>query len=291
LFTQNSRKTVGSHFYTDPDGVVRRAMAAFASSGSAVGYPMALAYYASTTLPKKDPNGDNRPIMLNRPFRSVAELGCVFSGTPWKNLDMSTPESGDAGLLDVFTIADDSRPDPLVAGKIDLNARQWPVLQAVLKGAYRDEYDPSDSSWISEAEAKVIAKKLVDRTAADASAGVNKGPLVNLSEVVGRYVKGYTNPATGEAYDGLIGDIAVGSAKNDIIQRFVESVTRALAGGGTTRVWNVMIDVIAQTGRFPGNADNFKDFVIDGERRYWIHLAIDRYTGEVIDRQVELVQE
>jgi hypothetical protein len=291
LFTQNSRKTVGSHFYTDPDGVVRRAMAAFASPGSAVGYPMALAYYASTTLPKKDPNGDNRPIMLNRPFRSVAELGCVFSGTPWKNLDMSTPESGDAGLLDVFTIADDSRPDPLVAGKIDLNTRQWPVLQALLKGAYRDEYDPSDGSWISEAEAKVIAKKLVDRTAADSSAGLNKGPLANLSEVVGRYVKGYTNPATGEAYDGLISDIAVGSSRNDIVQRFVEAVTRALAGGGTTRVWNVMIDVIAQTGRFPSNADNFKDFVIDGERRYWIHLAIDRYTGEVIDRQVELVQE
>jgi hypothetical protein len=52
-----------------------------------------------------------------------------------------------------------------------------------------------------------------------------------------------------------------------------------------------MIDVIAQTGKFPAGSGDLKDFTVDGERRYWIHLAIDRYTGEVIDKQIELVKE
>jgi hypothetical protein len=32
-------------------------------------------------------------------------------------------------------------------------------------------------------------------------------------------------------------------------------------------------------------------FLVEGEKRYWVHVAIDRFTGEVIDRQVEVVKE
>ncbi len=52
-----------------------------------------------------------------------------------------------------------------------------------------------------------------------------------------------------------------------------------------------MIDVIAQSGRYPANAESLANFVVEGEKRYWLHVAIDRFTGEVIDQQLEAVFE
>jgi hypothetical protein len=33
------------------------------------------------------------------------------------------------------------------------------------------------------------------------------------------------------------------------------------------------------------------DFIVEGEQRYWVHVAIDRFTGQVLDRQIEPVNE
>ena len=52
-----------------------------------------------------------------------------------------------------------------------------------------------------------------------------------------------------------------------------------------------MIDVIAQSGRYPPTASNLTDFVVGGEKRYWLHVAIDRFTGEIIDQELEAVYE
>ena len=52
-----------------------------------------------------------------------------------------------------------------------------------------------------------------------------------------------------------------------------------------------MIDVIAQSGKYPPTANNPSQFVVEGEKRYWLHIAIDRFTGEVIDQQLEAVYE
>jgi hypothetical protein len=49
--------------------------------------------------------------------------------------------------------------------------------------------------------------------------------------------------------------------------------------------------LIAQSGRYPTAATNLSQFVVEGEKRYWLHIAIDRFTGEVIDRQLEAVYE
>jgi len=58
-----------------------------------------------------------------------------------------------------------------------------------------------------------------------------------------------------------------------------------------TRIWNLMIDVIAQSGRYkPGETDLTK-FIVEGEQRYWVHMAIDRFAGQVIDKQIEVVNE
>jgi hypothetical protein len=53
-----------------------------------------------------------------------------------------------------------------------------------------------------------------------------------------------------------------------------------------------MIDVIAQPGRNKPNATSPQnDFIVEGEQRYWVHVAIDRFTNQVIDKQIEVVNE
>ena len=71
-----------------------------------------------------------------------------------------------------------------------------------------------------------------------------------------------------------------------------ESIARALGEVGQTRTWNLLIDVIAQTGHFKPSANSLQnDFIVEGEEHYWVHVAIDRFTGQVIDKQTEVVKE
>ena len=55
-----------------------------------------------------------------------------------------------------------------------------------------------------------------------------------------------------------------------------ESIARGLAEMGQTRTWNLLIDVIAQTGHYGPNAQNLTDFIPEGEKRYWLHIALGR---------------
>src|SRR5262249_20146649 len=56
-----------------------------------------------------------------------------------------------------------------------------------------------------------------------------------------------------------------------------QSITRALAEMGQTRTWNLLIDVIAQTGKYKPNSDlSGSNFVVEGEKRYWLHIALGR---------------
>lgn len=295
----------------------------------------------------------SRPYFLNRPYRTVAELGCVFRDTPWKNLDFFTPESADNALLDVFSISENMNPDALVAGKVDLNTRQQPVLQAILSGGALDDAQTglglnTPAAYTTNAFASNVAVALINRTTN--TANPTNGPLVNTAELVGRFlgsnaIKNVTlqpiiplgnnaNPCislltaakgfcdgklsytgfSGGAWDSVNGAPLISSPVADItsaadaayaatntlngvqetvkyVQRFHEAPIRALAACGQTRVWNLMIDVVAQTGRYPASATGIDNFMVEGEQRYWVHLAIDRLTGQVLDKQVEVVKE
>ena len=280
----------------------------------------------------------SRPYFLHRPFYSVAELGYVFSDTPWRNLDFSTVESGSAALLDVFCINDTDDPNGLVAGKVNLNSAQPPVVQAVLAGAYLDPVQPGSggaTGRLGTATAKAVANALVARLTNTTNSNNGTGRLRNVSELVGKWVAnkaitqvpglatdhgtllsgsgfydgelsyagfGGGNSSTGSAMDIYSaykgsGAFSTNTDKNGsletatYIQRFREAPIRALASAGQTRVWNLMIDVVAQTGRFPQSATAFDKFMAEGEQRYWVHVAIDRYTGQVIDKQTEVVKE
>ncbi len=290
-------------FYTDPDMVFRRA------SG--------WNFSGTNGLPLYTANADysSRPVILNRPFRSVAEMGYAFRGVAWKELDFFSPESGDAALLDAFCVNDlgTAPSSMLVAGRVNLNTRQPKVIQALLQGVSKAE-----GGILSGTDAGAIANELVKWTGnvTSGTAGVLlKGPLRNRSELVGKYISSVTFGSSltlsgnagaiaisgAQSYSGFAsvltgtGSTTFSSVSDKSIKRRAECAMRALADSGNTRTWNLMIDLVAQTGRYLPTAKNatnpLDQFTVEGETRYWVHVAIDRYTGEVLETQVEPVSE
>ncbi len=308
LLTQNNinaeRTIANTTYYWDADGVFRRAMGAFTqvTSGtttSTIGLPMATVNTSGTTVTAQS---QSRPYFLKRPFLNVAELGYVFSDTPWKNLDFFTPESGFSPLLDAFCIHD--TVSPIVAGKVNLNTRNESVLAAILNGAKRDAATelPTPPVYalpvLSPADAAAYAKSLVDVTTGRVSGTAQ--PLTNVSDLTGRLtgsgtsglVAGWPTVYSYQDFTGFA--VASGTGSNTaatVIQRFREASIRPLADCGQVRVWNLLIDIIAQTGRYPASASNLSQFTVEGEKRYWVHLAIDRQTGQILDSQLEPVHE
>jgi hypothetical protein len=318
-------------YYLDPDGIPRRAMGGYvtdASDGGTAattaqallyGLPMAVASgsvvdsYAGVTTPAATPNYGSRPTILHRPFRSVAEMGYAFRDTPWGNINFTFPESGDSALLDVFCINDTSATGGLVAGRVDLNTRQAPVLAALISGSLQDK-DDSTTPALSQTMASQLASQLVLRTMTTTSTGTTQGPLMSRADLVGTWMGAATPAAAATAlttvintpnppnpdtyYTGFSHDIGTtavpsinGTPTVALIPRQRDAVMRALADSGTTRTWNLLIDLVAQSGQFPPSATGFPGFVVEGEKHYWLHVALDRYTGKIIDSQLEVINQ
>lgn len=292
--------TLYSHYIpmADPDGIPRRTLGAWVPvdpgnpllAQTTVGMPMAT---EGADFSNTNNNRFNRPILLRRPFRSVAELSYAFTDTPWRHVDFSTPESGYSGLLDVFCIGEDERTESVLAGKVDLNTRQMPVLKALLLGAYRDDRADTNQYEIDGPEAETIAQNLINWTNSSDS---DKGPLWNLAHLVGRFDPDAdldTPVPSRVRFDGFSSVISTPSATDPgtIIPRLREAPIRILSQLGQAGTWNLMVDLVAQTGKYPPSANNLNDFVIEAEKRVWLHLAIDRATGDIIDYEVEVVTE
>ena len=155
----------------------------------------------------------------------------------------------------------------------------------------------------TEDEATAIAQDLVTRTTVG---GTNPNgnsnltgpqPLANIADLVGKWTVGTstTTPIIGSAsYDGFsadLGNYTVGTPGSNLIERFRETTMRALSDAGQAGTWNLMIDVVAQSGRYTTSSRTLADFLVEGERHYWVHVAIDRQTGKIIDENVEVVNE
>jgi Putative Ig domain len=269
--------------YADNDGVTRPADAIYPGAATTTG--SSTPYYTTST--------SYHPIMLNRPFRNVAELGYVFRDLPWKTLDFFTDKSADAGLLDIFTINDGSQvlnssgnivgmaPPITVAGQVNLNSVYLdptnsalaPVTQPVLAGAIWDEI--SSSTVMATGSGQQTAQTMTSNIAAATSATriQNKAELITRAGLPTTILPTASN------------DNQAVKARREVVARTVSSVSQ-------TRVWNVLIDVVAQSGRFKPNATSLQnDFIVEGEQHYWVHVAIDRFTGQVIDKQIEVVNE
>lgn len=259
-------------YYKDPDGVVRPGDGALASGND--GFAL------------HENNFPSRPVILNRPFRSVAELGYAFRDLPFKTLDFSNPKSGDSALLDVFRIGEPDTADgelPVVAAKTSLNTRHPEVIAALLRGGSRSHNAsvPALPS-LNETEANKLAKALVAWTTS-ANAATGRGPMRSVAEMIGK-----ATGVTASPYAGFAGEIPSALSSGDPpFKERREAFARALAGSTQTRTWNLLIDLIVQTGRFASNADSMDDFLVGGQRRYWVHLAIDRHTLKILEARLE----
>jgi hypothetical protein len=265
--------------YSDNDGIVRPADSVYPDPS--VSTPGSSTPYYTTSL-------DYHPLILNRPFRNVAELSYAFRDLPWKSLDFFTDKSADAGLLDVFSINDGPGsiaangsfiamgPLPtMTAGQINLNTNQTAVLQSILAGAIWDELDSTNS--VSKIGAITTAAPVIASNIVTATSTI---PLVNRSQLV-----------TQSNLPLTILPLPAGGTHNQSVKVRRETVPRAISSLSQTRTWNLMIDVIAQSGTYPPGETNLANFVVQGEQRYWVHVAIDRFTGQVIDKQIEVVNE
>lgn len=286
----NTSSSTSQYSYLDPDGIRRRGMASYWNGSSYDGQPMAN-YQDPVTGAARADVARNRPIILNRPFRSVAELGHVFRDTPWRNIDFFTSESGDAALLDYFCVSQPTEGPggrlavpttregaPIVAGRVNLNTRHPEILASLLRGVAR-ENQTVNSSLLNEADALSVAQGIVNFTSSTAA---GKGPLTSLADLVG-------SPLSPTAYGGLADEFSTVLPTSDrSVKQRRESVLRALVDSGSTRTWNVLIDVIAQSGVVPPGTTKF---VPRGESRIWTSSAIDRFTTEVVDSESEWVNE
>jgi hypothetical protein len=282
--------TQGPAQYKDLDGIVRRGDATTTSDSISAGHTIMYENPYSTPIPTPIPNSQDRPLVLSSPFQSganlgfqsVAELGQVSRDQSWKTLKFTSDNiagfsqslSADAGLLDAFTLQDAS----VVAGKTSLNTRQSAVLKAILSqtalklnaATSSDLLTPSQIYTAGSPPTGIVPAlmNLSFKPAAPQGMLMNKGELVTRLEL--------DNSVTGLA------------PLNKVTH---ECVIRAFSDACQTRTWNLMIDVIAQSGRYPPTAGALGDFIVEGEKRYWLHVAIDRFTGEVVDQQLEAVYE
>ena len=214
--------------------------------------------------------------LLNRRFENVGEFGYAHNPDPTlvsKTLDFASAASNDRAMLDFFTYNTASRR----AGIVNLNTRNVPVLASVILGAWlRDqgsEYLPPDPTYVvsQKSDALAAGQEIVTATTAANGAAVNRADVARLAAVAG----------------GVLG--ASDEAK--------ETIARALAEVGQARTWNLMIDVIAQTGQYspgtlpPLDNSNANKFIVQGEKRYWLHIALDRDDGTVLGSQLEEVVE
>jgi hypothetical protein len=224
--------------------------------------------------PYSESSGDAwRPVIMNRPFRSVGEMSYAFRDQPFKTLSFSSANSPDAALLDLFTVNDVSDARNPRAGVINLNSpRPWP-LAAILAGTVQKENTPRSGSPGAPTPVP-LSSSTANSLANNLTALISPAPLKNKGDLANVVANQTTLPAT-----------AVPKTEREV-------VARALGEVDQTRTWNLLIDVVAQTGHFKPNATSLaNDFVVEGEERNWVHIAIDRFTGQVIDKQTEVVKE
>ena len=209
----------------------------------------------ASPTPSPAPSPPAGVVILNRPFRNIGEFGYAYKNTT-TTLDFKS-NNRDAGLLDLFTYNTASTR----SGIVNLNTRDSSILAAIIKNALPTEVA---SSGINNAQATSAGTTIVAATLTQPAAG--RKDVARLAAA----------PTTSPFSSG---------------EEQRETIVRALAEVSQTRTWGLLIDLVAQSGRYPPTSTRLDQFVVEGEKRYWLHVAIDRFTGEVIDQQLEEVFE
>ncbi len=214
-------------------------------------------------------------VLLNRRFENVGEFGYGYnpaSTTPSKTLDFASPTSRERALLDFFTYNTASQR----AGIVNLNTRNGPVLASIIRGALLHDLGSENppSVLASRDDALAAGQAIVQETT---STGLGHGPALTRGDVA----------RLAAAAAAAVPNLAASDEAK-------QTIARALAEAGQARTWNLMIDVIAQTGNYAPGTPNLTDpakFIVQGEKRYWLHIALDRDNGTVLGTQLEEVVE
>jgi len=215
-----------------------------------------------------------RYAFLNRRFENVGEFGYAYNPasdplvTPSRTLDFASSASHDKPLLDFFTY----NTGTFRAGIVNLNTRNGPVLASYIKGALLHDLGSENPPGVvlsQDSDALLAGQAIVRET-------------INTPALTRRDVARLASAAA-----AAVPALAGSDEKR-------QTIARALAEVGQTRTWNLMIDVIAQTGRYaPGTTDvtDGSKFTVEGEKRYWLHVALSRDDGTVLGTQLEEVTE
>ena len=82
------------------------------------------------------------------------------------------------------------------------------------------------------------------------------------------------------------GDIALALEADPTVSTWskpkMEAAVAALGDVHNARTWNLLVDVVAQAGRFPNQTTvtSLADFSVSGQKHLLFQVAIDRYTGK-----------
>jgi hypothetical protein len=236
--------------------------------------PTAIAGYTPylQTFRVSQPCGEPAQTTNEYPFQTSGELGYAYNPinpnragcAPGCTLDFQDAydavNNPDPALLDFFTY----NSARVRSGIVSLNTRQAPVLVAILKGAWPTLFAGGSGNAVSLTQAQAAAYPIVNETIARPA--LSRADIARLASVV----------PTSAPFNNEEGR---------------ETIARALSEVTQTRTWGLLIDVVAQTGHYKPNAQGLADFVVEGEKRYWLHIAIDRFDGTIVGQQLEEVTE
>jgi hypothetical protein len=210
-------------------------------------------------------------VLLNRRFENVGEFGYAYnpaSTLASKTLDFASATSPDRGLLDFFTYNEASPR----AGMVNLNTRNGTVLASIINGALLHDLgtENTPTELVTQVDALTAGQAIVRET-------TSNGPALTRADVA----------RLAAAAVAAVPNLAASDEAK-------QTIARTLAEAGQTRTWNLMIDVIAQTGNYAPGTPDLTDpakFIVQGEKRYWLHIALDRDNGTVLGTQLEEVVE
>ncbi len=219
------------------------------------------------------------PIVLNHAFSNPGDIGYglrpEYSANRFQRLDFHT-DNPNASILDFFAYNPVDHNYPRLA-VVNLNTKHVPVLAAVLQNALKKDIDtaslPNPFPVVSSSEATAAAQAIVNAT----------NPGVGGTRATSRADIGRLTAAAAGAIS------TAGFAPGEETEKVPEVIARALSETVQARTWNLLIDVIAQTGRYvPGTANvtDANKFIVEGEKRYWLHIALGR---DLVSGQVDVL--
>jgi hypothetical protein len=228
-----------------------------------------------TPAPTPGPNTQ----VISHAFATVGEFGYGIDSSPsgvaaglptlkfWDN--STSPPFQYAPVLDFFSYNPISSVYPR-AGIVNLYTKNAPVLAAILSRTLEKDPGPTPgpapTPVVSVADAITAANAIVAETQRVLAGNPTYGSVQQTD--LTRAIAGRLSKA---AFDAVPNLATSDETKN--------TAARALAEMGQTRTWNLFIDVIAQTGKYaPGTTDvtQANKFTVEGEKRYWLHIALGR---------------